>query len=193
MFDDTERQLIHTRQILCRAFRRRDGLYEIEARVSDRKGEEVRFRARAPVAAGAFMHRMALDFLIDADYTVRDVRARTETAPWPECGETDAAYRRLVGLRIGPGFKRAVVERLGGVQGCTHLTDLITQVANTYMQASWPERVARQSAIDPDPRRWTDRSVVGFVDQCHAWRRGGDALAREYPTLAGDGEDPGPA
>lgn len=187
MFGDSERALTHTRQIVCQAYRRRDGLWEIEARVSDLKSEAVPFRAREPVPAGGFMHRMALDFLIDAEYTIRDVRARTEIAPWPECGETDAAYRRLIGLAIGPGFKRQVVERLGGVKGCTHLTDLITQVGNTYMQASWPERVARQSLVDPDPRRWPDRRVVGFVDQCHAWRRDGDALRREYPSLVEDG------
>lgn len=190
MLGDCERELTHTRRIDCRAYRRRDGLWEIEAVVEDEKAEAVHFRARPTVGAGEFMHRMTLAFLIDGDYAIRDVRARTIDAPWPACGETDDAYRRLIGLRIGPGFKRQVHDRVGGDRGCTHITDLLTQVGNTYMQASWPDRVARQSAVDPDPRRWPDRGAVAFVGQCHAWRRDGDAVQREYPELAPE-SDPG--
>ncbi len=186
MFGQCERALAHTRQIICRAYRRSDGLWEIEARLSDEKAEDVGFRARPTVAKGEFMHRMALDFLIDTEYRILDVRAHTQTAPWPECGQTDAAYHALVGLSIGPGFKRRLYERLGGTQGCTHISHLVNEVANTYLQASWPERVARQSAISADPKAWPDRRAIGFVNQCHAWRKGGDALRREYPSLAAD-------
>lgn len=186
---DCERDLTHTRQIECKAYRRTDGLWEIDARVTDEKAEEVPFRSRSPVRAGELMHRMELRFLIDREYTILDVQAHTQTAPWPVCGETDADYRALIGLRIGPGLRGRVAERLGGERGCTHLNDLITQVGNTYMQASWPERVARQFALDADPRRWTDQRVVGFVGQCHAWRREGQVLRREYPELADPGGD----
>ncbi len=185
MFGECERELTHVRRITCKAYRRRDGLWEIEAMVEDEKTETVNFRSRPPVGPGQFMHRMTLGFVIDGDYTVRDVKARTLNAPWPVCGETDDAYRSLIGLRIGAGFRRQVHERVGGERGCTHITDLLTQVGNTYMQATWPERVIRQSAVDPDPRRWPDKGTVGFVGQCHAWRRDGEILRGEYPELAG--------
>jgi hypothetical protein len=130
------------------------------------------------------MHRMALSVTIDSDFTIRDARAQISQAPWPVCGETAAAYRKLVGLRIGAGFIQQVRQILGGTLGCTHVTDLITQVANTYMQASFPDRLARQFAISRDPRQWPDKSTLAFVDQCHAWRQDGEALLREYPELA---------
>jgi hypothetical protein len=179
-----ERQLAHTRQIVCQAYRRRDGCWEIEATVRDEKAEAVPFRSRPTVGPGELMHHMRLVFLIDGEAMVRDVRAETLTAPWPACGGTDEAYRRLIGLSIGPGLLAGVRSRVGGEQGCTHLTDLITQVGNTYMQASWPERVAAQMAIDPDPRRWPDRRVVAFIGTCHAWRHGGETVRQEYPELA---------
>ena len=127
---------------------------------------------------------MTIAFLIDDDFTIRDVAARMAEAPWPDCPQAIAPYRRLVGLRIGSGFRRQVIERVGGEQGGTHLTDLITQVGNTYAQASWPDRSARQFAVEPDPSRWTDRSTVAFVGNCRAWRRGGNTVRREYPELA---------
>ncbi len=178
-----ERELVHTRQINCRAFRLKNGFLEIEATVTDEKGQQVPFRSRPPVLAGEFMHHMSLSLTIDNDYVIQDVKADTLKAPWPMCGGTDEAYRRLVGLRIGAGFSGKVKELLGGTQGCTHVTELVMQAANTYMQASWPDRIARQTAIDPDPRRWPEKNTLAFVDKCHAWRRDGDTVLREYPEL----------
>lgn len=183
MFGDSERELAHTRQITCRAYRRKDGLWEIEATVVDEKAQEMPFRSREPVRPGEQLHNISIAFLIDADFNIRDVAARMQTAPWPDCPEAVAGYRRLIGLHIGPGFNRQVRERVGGEAGCAHLTDLITQVGNTYTQASWPDRIARQMAIDPDPRCWPDPRTVAFVGECHAWRRGGETLQREYPEL----------
>jgi hypothetical protein len=109
-------------------------------------------------------------------------------APWPECTDIAADYRKLIGLRIGPGFTRAVREVLGGTRGCTHLTDLLGQVGNTYMQASFPDRLARQELHGEDPRLWPDTRTLAFVDACHAWRKDGPVLAAEYPQLAADDE-----
>ena len=183
MSTDNERELVHTRQITCRAFRLKNGFLEIEATLGDEKGQEVAFRSRPSVPPGEFMHRMALTITIDGDYLIHDVKATTLTAPWPMCGGTDAAYRRLVGLRIGPGFTQQVRELLGGVQGCTHVTELVSQAAKTYMQASWPDRIARQMAVALDPRQWPDKSTLTFVNHCHAWRQDGATLVREYPEL----------
>ena len=104
------------------------------------------------------------------------------------CADVAADYRKLIGLRIGPGFTRAVRELLGGTLGCTHLTDLLGQVGNTYMQASFPDRLARQRLAGEDPRRWPDTHTLSFVDGCHAWRKDGPVLAGEYPQLAVEGE-----
>ena len=183
MSKDNQREPVHTRQITCRAFRLKNGFLEIEATLSDEKGQEVAFRSRPPVPAGEFMHRMSLSLTIDDDYVIQDVKVSTLQAPWPMCGGTDAAYRRLIGLRIGVGFSQQVRELLGGIRGCTHVTDLVAQAANTYMQASWPDRIARQMAVDQDPRRWPDKSTLTLVNQCHAWRRDGETLAQEYPEL----------
>ncbi|WP_310452868.1 DUF2889 domain-containing protein [Sulfuritalea sp.] len=184
MTKDNERQLVHTRQITCRAFRLKNGFLEIEATVSDEKGQEVAFRSRPPVQVGEYMHRMSLTLTIDGDDSIQDVRASTQIAPWAMCGGTDDAYRKLIGLRIGPGFSQQVKMLLGGVEGCTHVTELVAQAANIYMQASWPDRIARQMAVASDPRQWPDKSTLGFVDHCHAWRRDGETILQEYPELA---------
>ncbi len=184
MSNDSTRRLVHTRTITCRAFRLADGGLEVEATVTDLKGQEVPFRSREPVREGEYMHTMSLSLVMDGEDRIRDVKAHTAIAPWPMCGGVDEAYRSLIGLRIGGGFSQAVKERLGGIQGCTHLTELVTQAANTYMQASWPDRIGQQMAIEPDPRRWAPRNVPRFINGCHAWREDGSTIQQEYPELA---------
>ena len=179
------KELMHTRQIVCRGYRRKDGLWQIEASVADEKGQPVPFNSRPDVPAGELIHHFSLSVVIDDDYRIRDVAAKTLAAPWPVCTDIAADYRKLIGLRIGPGFNRAVRELLGGTLGCTHLTDLLVQVGNTYMQASYPDRLARQKLHGADPRQWPDARTLAFVDGCHAWRKDGAVLAGEYPQLAG--------
>ena len=181
-------QLVHTRQITCRGYRRKDGLWQIEATVFDEKGQTVPFRSRPDIAPGERIHQFSLTVVIDDDYTIREARAQTLAAPWPICTEVAAEYRKLIGLRIGPGFNREVREVLGGPLGCIHLTDLLGQVANTYMQTSFPDRLARQWRASADPRQWPDKGALGFIEGCVAWRRDGAAVGAEYPQLAGDGD-----
>ncbi len=188
--ENPDMEWVHTRQITCRGYRRRDGLWQIEASVADEKGQTVPFRSRPDVLPGELIHQLSLTVVIDDDYQIRDATAQTLAAPWPVCAEAAADYRQLIGLKIGPGFTRAVRELLGGTSGCTHLTDLLGQIGNTYMQASWPDRVARQRRNGEDPRRWPDAHTLSFVDGCRAWRKDGPVLAGEYPQLAE--EDPPP-
>ena len=184
---DDHKTLVHTRQITCRGYRRGDGLWQIEASVADEKGQEVPFKSRPNVLAGELIHHLSLCVVIDDDYQIRDVVATVMAAPWPVCTDVAADYRKLIGLRIGPGFTRAVRDILGGPLGCTHLTDLLGQIGNTYMQASWPDRVARQRLSSEDPRHWPDTRTLSFIDGCYAWRKDESALAGEYPQLAGNG------
>jgi Protein of unknown function (DUF2889) len=181
---DEDKEWVHTRQIICRGYRRKDGLWQIEASVGDEKGQSVPFRSRPEVVAGELIHHLSLCLVIDDDYRIRDVAAKVLSAPWPACTDVAADYRKLIGLRIGPGFTRTVREILGGTLGCTHLTDLLGQVANTYMQASFPDRLARQKRTGEDPRQWPDTRTLSFVDGCYAWRKDGLVLAAEYPQLA---------
>ena len=56
------------------------------------------------------------------------------------------------------------------------------------MQASFPDRLARQRLNGEDPRQWPDRRTLSFVDGCYAWRKDGPVLKAEYPQLAGGDE-----
>jgi hypothetical protein len=47
-------------------------------------------------------------------------------------------------LKVGPGFNRAVAERVGGVHGCTHLREVLGQMATVAYQTLYPIRARKE-------------------------------------------------
>nr|WP_314533097.1 DUF2889 domain-containing protein [uncultured Pseudomonas sp.] len=95
------------------------------------------------------------------------------------------AYGALVGLRIGTGFKQRVAERVGGLKGCTHLTELLGPMATTAIQTLAPimqKRLRQRAAADPD-FKMPDHWVIGT---CHAYHPDGDAARRVNGARPGD-------
>ena len=121
-----------------------------------------------------------------------DVEAVTDKSPYQMCGDITPNFKKLVGLRIGGGFHRAVRERLGGVHGCTHIVELLGPVATTAFQtmssgkARELERAHRANNEDvaapvdaaPKPRR---KPYV--IDTCHAWAADGPVVKRWAPDF----------
>jgi hypothetical protein len=68
-----------------RGFRRSDGLFEVEGRVTDRKPHDFEPIYGQPVPAGAPMHDMGVRLVFDDDMVVRDVQTFTDAAPYEVC------------------------------------------------------------------------------------------------------------
>jgi Protein of unknown function (DUF2889) len=169
------RQHIHSRDIRCRGFRREDGLWDIEATLEDTKTYSFANQDRGGIAAGEPIHRMHLRLTISDDLEVRAAEAATEAGPFDLCGAITPVFETLVGQRIGPGWRKAVVERMGGVKGCTHLTELLLgPVTATAMQAVAGARSRRQEAA-------ADGRPPPILDTCHALARTSDVVARHWP------------
>lgn len=169
------REHIHTRDIRCRGFRREDGLWDIEATLEDIKTYSFANRDRGGIAAGEPIHRMHLRLTVDDEMTVHAAEAATEAGPFDLCGAITPVFASLKGLRIGPGWRKAVVERMGGVRGCTHLTDLLLgPVSTTAMQTVASARSRRQEAS-------TDGRPPPILDTCHALARTSDVVRRQWP------------
>jgi hypothetical protein len=162
------RQPIHTRQIKLQGYERDDGLFDIEAHLSDTKAYAFRNKWRGSIEAGEALHEMLLRLTIDTDFVVHDVVAATDHSPFAVCPEITDRYRQLIGLRIGPGWRKAIRERVGGVKGCTHLTELLMPMATVAIQTIRPLQNHRRHLADSDAS--ADRKGRPFVlDTCHAW------------------------
>lgn len=161
------RQKIHTRTVSVEGYRREDGLWDIEGEILDMKAfpHALKTHVHPP---GAPLHRMRLRMTVDQTLTIRQMAAVTLNAPYsPECNHVAPVYASLVGLRIAAGFRSEVARRVGGTQGCTHLTELVASLATGAIQTT-----AGLLPVEDGRRPLT-------VGGCHAFREWGP-LVREY-------------
>ncbi|CAB3795661.1 hypothetical protein LMG28688_04153 [Paraburkholderia caffeinitolerans] len=165
------RRLAHTRQIVCTGYAREDGLYDIEATMRDTKGHPATMLFKE-VPPGEPIHDMWLRITVDGDLVIHDARALTHAAPTPYCTHINAAYGKLVGVRIGNGFMKEVKARVGGGAGCTHLTELLGPMATTAFQTIMGLR-------DGSPANMLvgeHAPPLPMIDTCHAWRADGEVV-----------------
>lgn len=179
----TPRQPIHTREVVCSGWRRSDGLWDIEGRLRDTKAYAFRNDFRGELSPGEPIHDMALRLTVDNELTVHDVAVSMDATPYAVCPTIAGSFARLVGLRIGKGWRRAVQERLGGVHGCTHLVELLGPVATTAYQTIYP--ILSRERTQPPTHR-----PPSHLDSCHALARSGPIVRRDFPRWY-TGTEPG--
>lgn len=169
-----ERRLLHRRAIDVQVFAREDGLYEVEARLSDSKTRDLAL-ASGVRPAGVPVHDMGLSLTVDAALHIHAAASETRWSPYPEhCPGHDQAYGRLVGLNLMQGFRLGVKERLAGIKGCTHLTELCQVLPTAVIQAF--------AGLVLDTREGSSDGQPPFqLDRCHALRRDGDVVRNHYP------------
>jgi hypothetical protein len=169
------RKLIHTRQIECKGYEREDGLWDIEAQLMDTKTYvHSRRHGGTERQPGEPVHHMWLRLTIDLDMIIHDAEAATDQGPYPYCGDITPNFKRLVGVKIGPGWRRQIRERLGGIQGCTHLVELLGPVGTTAFQSTGRAREAR-NAGKPVMRKPYQ------LNSCHVYAEDSPAVRERWP------------
>lgn len=168
------RRPLHRRALDVQVFAREDGQFDVEASLSDTKSHDVPL-AGSTRKAGDPIHEMHLHLTVDAQLTITAAASDTRWMPYaPACSDHGGAYARLVGLNLMKGFRQAVTERLGGTQGCTHITELCQVLPTAVIQALAGSVIdTREGDADGNPPYQLDR--------CHALRRDSATVAQFYP------------
>jgi hypothetical protein len=96
-----------------------------------------------------------------------------DATPHLICDGAAPNYSRLIGLNIAKGFLKAAAERVGGSQGCTHLREVLQQVATVTFQTMIS--VNRQDQEGAKPKGTA--SLGGLLNSCHAFDEKGPVVA----------------
>lgn len=173
------RKAVHVRRVTCTGYERSDGLFDIEGEMQDISptGTDLLFKQVPP---GGAIHHMRVAITIDRDMVIHDVKASIESGPTEYCNAIESAYEGLKGLQIRGGFRQQAKAVVGGVSGCTHLTELLGPLATTAMQTTMAvgrrERNGRfpSEGKGPMPR-------PALINSCHTYREDGDAARMLWP------------
>lgn len=172
--ENPHRKALHTRQVTCRGYQRDDGLWEIDGHLVDTKTYSIENRWRGDMKPGDQIHGMWLRLVIDNQLVVHDCIAISDYNPFPCCDEITPLFKRLIGEKIGPGWNRRVKELVGGVQGCTHLTDLVAPVTTTAFQTMGDFSKQEGGKIEEKPF---------YIDGCHALDSSGPIVQEFHPMF----------
>jgi hypothetical protein len=117
---------------------------------------------------------MWLRLTVDQNLVVRNVETAMDVTPFPLCGDIVPRFDKLKGLKIGPGWNREVRQRLGGVNGCAHLVDLLRPIAtvafHTVMwSTSGPRSKSKKDGVKPP------------LNTCHTWSSEGELVRADFP------------
>ena len=97
-----QRELLHTRSIELQGYGRTDGLYELEARLIDRKSYDSRRFPDDVLPAGEPLHDMAVQMTFDEDLLIHEFKATMAATPHDGCREAEPNFA-LAGLKIEAG------------------------------------------------------------------------------------------
>jgi hypothetical protein len=172
------RELLHQRSIELQGFLRDDGQYEVEAQLTDRKTYDSRRFPDATLPAGEALHDMSVRMRFDENLLIHEFQATMAATPYDGCREAEPNFSALEGLRIQPGFLREANRRVAGVNGCTHLRELLQQIATTAFQTVVGVRLRRQGDA---AHQATGKPKL--IDSCTGYRADGDWVRVRWPQF----------
>ncbi len=172
------RKTSHIRRVTYQGYEREDGLWDMEAELHDSKAHDMpSFRHEGVRLAGDPIHHMWLRVTIDRQLVVHAIEAAMDAHPLQDCPQARPALQGMVGACMARGWRQAIAQHMGGVASCTHLRELLFNMATAAFQTL----PAAFGGGDPDtpPRH---------LGQCTGWDFEGNGVKEYFPQFYGRGE-----
>ena len=165
------RTRLHTRRVVYEGFRRDDDLFDLEGHLTDIKDQDYALLTGLR-PAGVPVHDMWARVTIGTDFIVRSIDVRTDGMPYEgACDRIEAAYGKLAGASLLHGFRKTLYDAMGGVRGCSHVTELLAHAPTAAIQMF----AGLRREIEPGG----DKPFQ--LDRCHALETTTDTVRRYYP------------
>ena len=180
--DSPDRTPLHTRTLTFRGFARPDGLWDMEGELHDSKHYDYD-SSHGPRKAGQPIHHMHLRVTLDESFCIRDIQTAMDATPFGECRSADATMKQMIGQTMGPGWRLTIDKAIGGVKGCTHLRELLFNMATAAYQTipGYRAHLRRKAGLPSH----ADGQPPFHLGQCMTWDFNGPTVQRHYPQFAG--------
>ncbi|MFK7867429.1 MAG: DUF2889 domain-containing protein [Alphaproteobacteria bacterium] len=181
------RKKYHGRDILCQGFYREDGLWDIEGHLRDEKPYAFQSEDRGAVKVGDAVHDMFLRLTLTEALEIVAVAVDMNDTPFTICPQAEANYQNLVGLKIGPGLRKNVHQRMKTSESCTHVTELIWVLATVAMQTIFTSK--EQVKKDLGEVNFSEdslKSTPAKPDSCYALSADSPVAKRIWSHLSSD-------
>ncbi len=175
------RKLSHTRTVVYQGFDREDGLWDIEAALTDVKPYSFQVPNEPVMPADEPIHSLKIRVTLNDHMVIQDIATAMDEIPHPECTGAPHGMHKLIGATLGPGWRKVINAHIGGTAGCTHLREMLANMATAAFQTlpsgQWHRR---ELAGLPQPEVTQAPHHLG---QCHSWAYDSPTVQRAYPLF----------
>ena len=174
---------LHTRQIRFDGYHRDDGLWDIEATLTDTKAYVWHSLEKGDLAPGTPVHDMVIRVTLDDTMTIVAIATAMPAIPHAVCDQAQDPMQKMVGQTMGPGWRLKIDRAIGGVKGCTHLRELLFNMATAAYQTipGYRARLRREAGLPSHP----DGQPPFHLGQCMTWDFDGPTVQQHHPQFAG--------
>jgi len=174
LFGKPKGKKLHTRTIEVHTYEYDGQRLVVEGALKDLRWQE-HYLATGEKKPPGILHGMVIHLLVNLNsLEIEDVHVEMPDTPREECRQTLNSLERVKGMRIAGGFTLKVKELLGGAQGCSHLTALLTAMAPAAVQG-----FAAHLLRDDAELKSTWAGLSRFLkDTCWVWRADGPLLKK---------------
>jgi hypothetical protein len=109
---------------------------------------------------------------VNEQLVIQDIEVSMDAHPHPECPAVVPPMDALIGVKLGKGWRKTIETHIGGIQGCTHLRDLLNNLATAAFQS------IPGALFDPD-----EKKPPPFLGKCKSWDFDGPVVMRVYPQF----------
>ncbi len=180
------RRHIHQRSIVFNGYLRDDGLWDMEAELLDLRQYDYVRRDESPAPAPGTVHNMLVRMTLNDAMVIQAIHSSLPTTPFGECLLAADPLQKLVGARLGGGWRRTIDEAMGGVAGCTHLRELLFNMATAAFQTIPVYRSnIRRASGDVEVKPVSLRKPPPHFGKCMSWDFNGPVMQRVAPEFYG--------
>ena len=172
---------VHERRLEFKTFALEDNRIVVEGWLKDDRFVP-RYHLDGSVSPPGKVHRICVRLLLGGwPLSILDAEAEMPFVPYDECLTTQDTVKKAIGLTITHGYGDEVIERLGGVKGCTHMVQLIIAMGNAALHGYWSHRLQNRRPLPDTPEEIPELDYV--IDSCQLWQKDGPLMQRIRDSL----------
>ena len=174
---------IHQRVLDMSSYALDDEKILVEGSLMDERFRPI-FELSGQKREAGVIHHMVIRLLVGGvPLRILDAEAEMPHIPLPLCATTRESVKKIIGLKIKSGFGEKVHKLIGGVDGCAHLTHLLTVMVQEALHGYWTHKMRKAG---PPPNSLEEIEGLSYLlNSCSLWKKDGPIMQEIKEFLEG--------
>ncbi len=167
---------LHERRLEFKTFPLKDNQLIVEGWLKDDRHVS-RYQLDGSLSPPGKVHRICVRLLLGGwPLSILDAEAEMPVVPHDECPTTQGTVKKLIGMTISHGYGDEVLERLGGIQGCAHMVQLIIAMGNAALHGYWSNKLRHFQTLPDSLKKIPELDYV--INSCQVWGKNGPLIQK---------------